>query len=279
MLTDATADLALTLILAVTRRVGEGERLIRSGTPWAWSIDFLVGRELRGKTLGVVGYGAIGRATAERARAFGMDVIFTASRCTDEPGQVDLGDLLSRADIVTLHCPLTLETRGLIDADALTRMKPTAYLVDTARGPIVDEAALAAALRDGIVAGAALDVFEHEPDVHPELLKLENVVLLPHLGSATVETRTAMALLACDSVLAVLDGQQAPTPSFSGPDCSPGLRGRRPRRGPDGAVTTRLNHATVRSIWRSREQRHCRQVQGICRQTSLVWASSMEVVE
>ena len=213
VLTNATADLAIAVILAVTRRVGEGERLIRSRTPWAWSINFLLGRELRGKTLGIVGYGEIGRATADRARAFGMDVIYTKrARTGGEPGQVDLDELLERADVVSLHCPLTPETRHLIDGDALARMKPEAYLVNTARGPIVDEVALAAALRAGTIAGAALDVFEHEPDVHPELLDLDNVVLLPHLGSATVETRTAMAQLACENVLAVLDGQPAPTP-------------------------------------------------------------------
>jgi glyoxylate reductase len=212
VLTDATADLAMALILAVTRRVGEGDRLIRAGEPWAWSIDFMLGRGLRGKTLGIVGYGAIGRATADRARAFGMDVIATRRAAADgASGIVTLDELLERADVVSLHCPLTAETRHLIDADALARMRPGSYLVNTARGPIVHEVALVAALRDGVIAGAALDVFEHEPAVHPGLLALDNVVLVPHLGSATVETRTAMAELAADNVVAVLAGRPAPS--------------------------------------------------------------------
>jgi glyoxylate reductase len=212
VLTDATADLAIALLLAVTRRLGEGDRLLRSRTPWAWSIDFMLGRGLRGKALGIVGYGAIGRATAARARAFGMEILYTQRRPGDDPGYVQLDELLERADVVSLHCPLTPETHHLIDAGALARMRPHAYLVNTARGPVVDEAALAAALRDGAIAGAGLDVFEHEPEVHPDLLGLDNVVLVPHLGSATVETRTAMAELAAANVLAVLAGKDPPTP-------------------------------------------------------------------
>ena len=213
VLTDATADLAMTLMLAITRRIGEGERRIRSGEPWAWSIDFMLGRDLRGKTLGIIGYGAIGRAVAERARAFGMDVIYADSfYAGTDPGRVELDELLERAHVVSVHCPLTPETRHLIDAGALARMRDDAYLVNSARGPIVDEAALAAALRDGVIAGAALDVFENEPEVHPELVGLDNAVLVPHLGSATVETRTAMAELAAANVLAVLAGEDPPTP-------------------------------------------------------------------
>jgi glyoxylate reductase len=212
VLTAATADLAIALLLAVTRRLGEGERLIRSGKPWAWSIDFMLGRGLSGKTLGIVGYGAIGRATAARARAFGMEILYTRRRPGPDPGQVELEELLERSHAVSLHCPLTQETRHLIDAAALAGMRDDAYLVNTARGPVVDEAALAAALRDRVIAGAALDVFEHEPEVHPELLALENVVLVPHLGSATVETRTAMAELAAANVRAVLAGEEPPTP-------------------------------------------------------------------
>jgi glyoxylate reductase len=212
VLTDATADLAIALLLAVTRRLGEGERLIRSREPWAWAIDFMLGRGLRGKTLGIVGYGAIGRATAQRARAFGMEVVYTKRSDGDEPGQVELGELLERSHAVSLHCPLTPETRHLIDAAALARMREDAYLVNTARGPIVDEAALAAALRDGVIAGAALDVFEREPEVHPDLPELANAVLVPHLGSATRETRTAMAELAAANVVAVLAGRDPPTP-------------------------------------------------------------------
>jgi glyoxylate reductase len=212
VLTDATADLTIALMLAVTRRLGEGERLIRAGTPWAWSIGFMLGRGLRGKTLGIVGYGEIGRAVAARARAFGLEVIYTKRSPGDEPGQVALEELLAGAHVVSLHCPLTPDTRHLIDAGALARMRPDAYLINTARGPVVDEAALAAALRDGTIAGAALDVFEREPEVHPDLLGLENVVLVPHLGSATVETRTAMAELAAANVVAVLDGREPPSP-------------------------------------------------------------------
>ena len=182
VLTDATADLAIALLLAITRRIGEGERRIRSGEPWAWAIDFMLGRGLRGKTLGIVGYGEIGRATAQRARAFGMEIVYTRRSPSGDPAQVELDELLERSHAVSLHCPLTPETRHLIDADALARMRDDAYLVNTARGPVVDEAALAAALRDGVIAGAALDVFEREPEVHPGLLGLENAVLVPHLG-------------------------------------------------------------------------------------------------
>jgi glyoxylate reductase len=214
VLTDATADLAIALLLAITRRLGEGERLIRSREPWAWAIDFMLGRGLRGKTLGIVGYGEIGQATAQRARAFGMDVVHTRRSPGDDPAQVELGELLERSHAVSLHCPLTPETRHLIDADALARMRDDAYLVNTARGPVVDEAALAAALRDGAIAGAALDVFEHEPEVHPGLVGLENVVLVPHLGSATLETRTAMAELAAANAIAVLAGDDPSTPVF-----------------------------------------------------------------
>jgi glyoxylate reductase len=212
VLTDATADLAIALLLAVTRRLGEGERRIRSGEPWAWSIDFMLGRGLRGKTLGIVGYGEIGRATAQRARAFGLEVVYTKRSPGPDPGQIEFDDLLERSHFVSLHCPLTPETRHLIDAAALDRMRADAYLVNTARGPIVDEAALARALRDGAIAGAALDVFEREPEVHPDLPALDNVVLVPHLGSATIETRTAMAELAAANAIAVLAGDAPPTP-------------------------------------------------------------------
>jgi glyoxylate reductase len=212
VLTDATADLAIALLLAITRRLGEGERLIRSGERWAWAIDFMLGRGLRGKTLGIVGYGEIGRATAQRARAFGMEIVYTKRSSGGDPGQVELDELLERSHAVSLHCPLTPETHHLIDAAALERMRDDAYLVNTARGPVVDEAALAAALRDGVIAGAALDVFEREPEVHPDLPGLDNAVLVPHLGSATRETRTAMAELAAANVVAVLAGEDPPTP-------------------------------------------------------------------
>ena len=215
VLTDATADLAIALLLAVTRRLGEGERLIRSDTGWAWAIDFMLGTSLQGKTLGIVGYGAIGRATAARARAFGMTIAYHQRREAEHVGDATfmaLDDLLATSDAVSLHCPLTPQTRHLIDGDALRRMQASAYLVNTARGPIVDEAALVDALADGVIAGAALDVFEEEPAVHPGLIGLDNVVLVPHLGSATVETRTAMADLAARNVVAVLGGEPPLTP-------------------------------------------------------------------
>jgi glyoxylate reductase len=215
VLTDATADLAVALLLAVTRRMGEAERLIRSGTGWAWAMDFMLGTSLQGKTLGIVGYGAIGRATAARARAFGMEIAYTQRREAMDAGgatYLPLGELLASADVVSLHCPLTPETRHLLDREGLGRMKRSAHLVNTARGPIVDEAALAEALAGQVIAGAALDVYEEEPAVHPGLLGLDNVVLLPHLGSATTETRLAMADLAVRNVVAVLRGHEPFTP-------------------------------------------------------------------
>jgi glyoxylate reductase len=219
VLTDATADLAIALLLAVTRRLGEGERLLRRREPWAWSLDFMLGSGLAGRTLGIVGLGAIGQATARRARAFGMRIAYAGRGPADpaveeelEAEFRELDELLASADAISLHCPLTPETRHLIDARRLAMMPPHAYLVNTARGPVVDESALVDALRHGTIAGAALDVFEHEPEVHPGLVELENAVIVPHLGSATVETRTAMAGLAVDNCLAVLAGDVPPTP-------------------------------------------------------------------
>ncbi|WP_026533456.1 2-hydroxyacid dehydrogenase [Arthrobacter sp. H41] len=219
VLTDATADIALGLILMATRRLGEGERLIRSGQPWKWGMFFLLGNSLHGKTLGIVGMGGIGQATARRAKAFGMEIIYQ-SRSEIDPGiaaelgarRVDLDELLTVSDIVSLHCPYGPATHHLIGAEQLAAMKDSAYLINTARGPIIDEAALASALREGQISGAGLDVFENEPRVHPGLLELENVVLVPHLGSATVETRTAMAMLAADNTLAVLGDERPPSP-------------------------------------------------------------------
>lgn len=224
VLTEATADLAFALILMVTRRCGEGERLIRSGAPWGWSMDFMLGAGLQGRTLGIVGAGQIGQAVGRRAKAFGMNIGYTARHAlpadrTEELAarRCGLAELLETSDVVTLHCPYVPEgqpdsTHHLIGADELAAMKPTAYLINTSRGPVVDEAALAAALADGTIAGAGLDVYEREPEVHPDLLALDNVVLLPHLGSATVETRTAMAMLAAQNVLAVLAGRDPVTP-------------------------------------------------------------------
>ena len=219
VLTEATADIAFGLILMATRRLGEGERLIRSGTPWKWGMFFLLGSSLQGKTLGVVGMGGIGQATARRAKAFGMEVVYQ-SRSEIDPAiaaelgarRVELDELLAISDVVSLHCPYGPNTHHLIGAEQLAAMKPEAYLVNTVRGPIVDEAALAQALREGVIAGAGLDVFEKEPAVHPELLELENVALVPHLGSSTVETRTAMAVLASENTLAVLRGEDPVTP-------------------------------------------------------------------
>ncbi|MBN9744252.1 D-glycerate dehydrogenase [Amycolatopsis sp. A1MSW2902] len=208
VLTDATADLAFGLLLAVSRRLGEGERLLRARQPWSFHLGFLLGSGLQGKTLGIVGLGQIGRAVAKRAAAFGMRVVYSGrSAKPDFDGEfVSFDELLRRSDFVSLHCPLTPETRHLVDADALRAMKPSAYLVNTTRGPVVDESALADALAAGEIAGAALDVFEKEPDVEPRLLERDDVVVTPHLGSATVETRTAMAVLAARNVVSVLAG-------------------------------------------------------------------------
>jgi len=219
VLTEPTADIAFALILMSTRRLGEGERLIRARTPWSWSMFFMLGTGLQGKTLGIVGLGKIGQATARRARAFGMEIVYAGRRRAAEDVEAELSarflpldELLTTADVVTLHCPLSAETRHLIDAAALARMQPSSHLVNTTRGPVVDEAALAEALRAGAIAGAGLDVFEREPEVHPDLLELENVVLIPHLGSATIETRTAMGVLAAENVVAVLGGSAPVTP-------------------------------------------------------------------
>jgi len=219
VLTEATADIAFALILMATRRLGEGERLIRSGTPWSWSMFFMLGSGIQGKTLGIVGLGKIGLATARRARAFGMEIAYAGRRRAPADVETELAarflpldELLAQAEVLSLHCPLSAETRHLIDAEALRRMQPSAFLVNTTRGPVVDEAALADALRSGAIAGAGLDVFEREPEVHEALLDLENVVLIPHLGSATVETRTAMGVLAARNVVAVLGGGEAVTP-------------------------------------------------------------------
>jgi len=214
VLTEATADLAWALILDVTRRVSEGDRLARAGNWRGWTFEFMLGAGLQGKQLGIVGAGRIGRAVAERARGFGMTIAVTSRR---DPGWPDaefmpLDRLLATSDVVSLHVPLSPETRGLIDQPALARMKRTAFLINTTRGAVVDESALAWALKEHMIAGAGLDVFENEPQINAALLTLENVVLSPHLGSATRETRTAMADLAVSNVLAVLTGQPPLTP-------------------------------------------------------------------
>ncbi|HZT84721.1 MAG TPA: D-glycerate dehydrogenase [Gaiellaceae bacterium] len=197
VLTRATAELAVTLMLTVLRRVAEGDRLIRRRARWEFALEFMLGEGLDGKLVGIVGPGRIGRETARLVEAFGARTAFA--------GRGDpLAELLAEADVVSLHVPLTPATRHLVDADALARMKPTAVLVNTARGPVVDEAALVAALREGRIAGAALDVYEDEPRVSEGLLELENVVLTPHLGSATRSTREAMGMLAVAALRAVL---------------------------------------------------------------------------
>ena len=214
VLTDATADLTWALILAVARRIGEGERLARTGRWAGWRPGELLGMGLDGKTLGIFGMGKIGAAVARRAVGFGMAVIYHNRRpVPDSPAQyVGRDELLRRADVLVLNAPSTPETRHTIDAAALAAMKPTALLINTARGPLVDEAALVDALRAGGIAGAGLDVYEAEPVIHPGLLELDNAVLLPHLGSATREARAAMVQLACDNLVAVLGGAAPLTP-------------------------------------------------------------------
>ena len=223
VLTGAVAEFTWGLILSVARRIAEGDRLVRTGGWSGWALDFMLGMELSGKRLGIVGPGRIGRAVAERAAAFGMEVVAAgrgpeverADRTSGGPPgmrRVALDELLVTSDVVSLHVPLNAATRHLIDRRALARMKRTALLINAARGPVVDEAALAWALRERLIAGAALDVYEREPAVEQELLALEQVVLAPHLGSATRDTRTAMAELAAANALAVLGGQPPLTP-------------------------------------------------------------------
>jgi lactate dehydrogenase-like 2-hydroxyacid dehydrogenase len=206
VLTESTADLALALMLAIARRLAEGEAFVRAGRWATWEPALMLGRDLHGATVGIVGYGRIGRAVGRRLEGFGCEILTTA-----RSGGVPLTELLERSDFVTLHTPLTPQTRGLIDADALHRMKPTAYLVNTARGPIVDTNALAHALQGGEIAGAALDVTDPEPlpGDHP-LLEAPNLLVVPHVGSATRATRAKMADMAVDNLLAGLAGEPLP---------------------------------------------------------------------
>jgi glyoxylate reductase len=214
VLTEAAADLTWSLILAMTRRIVEGDRLVRRGAWKGFALDFMLGTDLRGKQLGIVGFGRIGKAVAAKAAAFGMRVAFSSRTSAASPlGEaMPLDRLLSTSDVITLHSPLTQETKHLINQTSLARMKRTAYLVNASRGPVVDEGALVWALENHLIAGAALDVYEREPDIHRGLLALENVVLSPHLGSSTIETRTTMIHLAVDNLIAVLSGQPAITP-------------------------------------------------------------------
>ena len=227
VLTEAVAEFTWTLILAAARRLTEGERLLRRGAWRGWALDFMLGTELRGKQLGIIGRGRIGRAVAAKAPAFGMTVAFAAGRLTSlrqgygpstglKPASTEtilsIDQLLVSSDVISLHVPGGEATRHMIDRKALARMKRSAILVNTSRGSVVDEEALGWALKERLIAAAALDVYEREPAVHRDLLDMENVILAPHLGSATRETRTAMAALAVDNVLAVLAGQPPKTP-------------------------------------------------------------------
>jgi glyoxylate reductase len=216
VLTETTADMTWALLLAAARRVAEGDRFLRTGQEWIWAPEMLLGQDVHGKVLGIVGYGRIGRAVARRAAGFGMQVLYhdplVPPADADPPAAATpLDELLTRSDFVTLHVALTPETRHLIDGDRLRQMKPTAVLVNAARGPVIDEAALATALDEGVIFAAGLDVFEREPAVERALLANPRVVLAPHLGSATVETRDAMGLLAAANVSAALRGERPPT--------------------------------------------------------------------
>jgi glyoxylate reductase len=222
VLNEACAALTWGLILGVTRRLGEGERILRAGQWKGFQLDFLLGMDLVGKTLGVIGMGRIGQAVAAKAAAFGMRTIYM--RSPRRPDEVITGpdgtpyegttleEVLRRSDVVTLHCPLSPETHHLINRHSIRLMKPSAYLVNMARGPVVEEASVVSALDNGWIAGAALDVYELEPVVHPGLLKFDNAFLIPHLGSATRETRTAMCNLAARNLVEVLEGRPPVTP-------------------------------------------------------------------
>jgi glyoxylate reductase len=217
VLTEATADLAFTLLLAIARRVVEGDRLVRAGEFRFWAPFLFLGREVSGKTLGIIGMGRIGKAVAQRARGFDMPVIYHNRSRLEPAEEVRLGarhtapdELLHKSDFISLHVPLSAETRHLIGRRELALMKPTAFLINTSRGPVVNEQDLLTALQAGQIAGAALDVYEHEPALTPGLALLDNVVLLPHVGSATLETRTRMAAMAVQNLIAGLNGQRPP---------------------------------------------------------------------
>src|SRR5438874_1944293 len=212
ILDETTADGAFALLLAAARRLSEAERYLRAGKYRGWTPFLFTGRDVHHATLGVVGMGRIGRAISRRARGFEMQILYTDARRNEDAERelgatyVTLDELLARSDFVSLHTPLLPETRHLMNAERLRKMKRTAILINSSRGPVVDEHALAEALRDGVIAGAGLDVFEREPAVDPLLLTLENVVLLPHIASASEETRTKMAVRAAQNILAFLDG-------------------------------------------------------------------------
>jgi glyoxylate reductase len=216
VLDETTADFAWTLLMAVARRVAEGEALARSGNWKGWNLDQLCGADVWGKTLGIVGFGRIGRSVARRASGFQMKIIYTdAVRASEEVEKSanaefhDMNSLLAESDFISLHVPLLPETRGMFNGPKFLRMKPTAFLINTSRGPVIDEAALVAALENKKIAGAALDVFENEPFLHPGL-KRSNVVLTPHIASASLETRTKMAVMAANNIVAMFKGQRPP---------------------------------------------------------------------
>jgi len=219
VLTETTADFAWTLLMAAARRVVEGDRYLRAGKFKEWGLMLLLGTDVHGKTLGIAGFGRIGKAMARRALGFGMRILYHDVVRADEAAErefeatfVDKATLLKESDFLTLHVNLTPETRHYIGEPELRRMKPTAFLINASRGPVVHEAALARALKEGWIAGAGLDVFEEEPKVHPGLLELDNVVLAPHIASASRETRTLMATMAVENCLAVLEGKTPPNP-------------------------------------------------------------------
>jgi glyoxylate reductase len=219
VLTETTADFAWTLLMAAARRVVEADRYVRDGRFTQWEFMLLLGGDIHDKTLGIIGFGRIGRAMARRARGFDMRVLYQDAVAADPATErelratrTDTATLLRESDFVTLHTPLLPETQHLINAQSLKTMKKTAYLVNASRGPVVDEAALAQALKEGWIAGAGIDVFEREPEVHPALMGLPNVVLAPHIASASSDTRLKMANLAVDNCLAVLEGKTPPTP-------------------------------------------------------------------
>ena len=219
VLTETTADLAFALILGAGRRLTESERFLRDGKWGEWYIDLLTGFDIHGATLGLLGMGRIAQATARRARGFGMTILYHSRTRLAEEAERELGaryvsfdELLGESDFLSIHVPLSPETRHIVGAAELAKMKPTAALVNTARGPVVDEAALADALAERRIAYAGLDVYEREPEVHPRLLEVPNVVLAPHIGSATVATRTRMCTMAAENCVAVLTGQRPPNP-------------------------------------------------------------------
>ena len=215
VLTETTADLVWALLMAVARRIAEGDRFTHAGRFDGWGPTLLLGTDVYGKTLGIIGTGRIGQAVAKRAAGFDMRILYTDPQPLDpdterslRANRVDLETLLRESDYVTVHVPLNDATHHLVGSNQLSLMKPTAYLINTARGPVVDEKALVNALRRIQIAGAGLDVFEHEPHIEPELINFENVVLLPHIGSASVETRTRMAVMAAENLVAMLRGER-----------------------------------------------------------------------